>query len=109
MNAKLIPAVDCRDLQKHFGENGTRIQVLHGVDPDPAAVETLRFIEQNRDRQQLGEQLGQGRLLELDGDVQLRRLAGADRLLESGLVFVRERAPEDRATRSLHFLQHPIG
>ncbi len=31
MSAKLIPAVQCRDLQKDFGENATRVQVLRGV------------------------------------------------------------------------------
>src|SRR5881628_2732540 len=31
MNEKLIPAVQCRDLQKDFGENATRVQVLRGV------------------------------------------------------------------------------
>ena len=45
--------------------------MLNRVDSDPAAVEALRFVEQNRDRQQLSEQLGQSRLLELDSDVQV--------------------------------------
>jgi putative ABC transport system ATP-binding protein len=31
MSAKLIPAVQCRDLQKGFGEGATRVRVLRGV------------------------------------------------------------------------------
>ncbi len=31
MSAKLIPAVECNDLQKDFGEGATRVQVLRGV------------------------------------------------------------------------------
>src|SRR5436309_819509 len=34
MNAKLIPAVQCRDLRKDFGEGPTQVQVLRGVDFD---------------------------------------------------------------------------
>ena len=34
MNAKLIPAVQCRDLRKDFGEGATQVQVLRGVDFD---------------------------------------------------------------------------
>ncbi len=31
MNAKLIPAVQCRNLRKDFGEGATQVQVLRGV------------------------------------------------------------------------------
>src|SRR5437867_6661323 len=34
MNEKLIPAVQCRDLRKDFGEGATQVQVLRGVDFD---------------------------------------------------------------------------
>jgi putative ABC transport system ATP-binding protein len=34
MNAKLIPAVQCRSLRKDFGEGATQVQVLRGVDFD---------------------------------------------------------------------------
>src|SRR6266704_6668756 len=34
MSAKLIPAVQCRDLRKDFGEGATQVQVLRGVDFD---------------------------------------------------------------------------
>src|SRR5437867_10179480 len=34
MNAKLIPAVQCRDLRKDFGEGPTQVRVLRGVDFD---------------------------------------------------------------------------
>jgi putative ABC transport system ATP-binding protein len=34
MSAKMIPAVQCRNLRKDFGEGATRIEVLRGVDFD---------------------------------------------------------------------------
>src|SRR5437773_6280958 len=34
MSAKMIPAVQCRDLRKDFGEGATQVQVLRGVDFD---------------------------------------------------------------------------
>src|SRR5437867_4592134 len=34
MSAKRIPAVQCRDLRKDFGEGATQVQVLRGVDFD---------------------------------------------------------------------------
>ena len=34
MNAKLIPAVHCRELRKDFGEGATQVQVLRGVNFD---------------------------------------------------------------------------
>src|SRR6266446_3673888 len=34
MSAKLIPAVQCRDLRKDFGEGATQVQVLRGVNFD---------------------------------------------------------------------------
>src|SRR2546428_4966686 len=34
MNAKLIPAVQCRALRKDFGDGATKVQVLRGVDFD---------------------------------------------------------------------------
>ena len=34
MNGKMIPAVQCRDLRKDFGDGATQVQVLRGVDFD---------------------------------------------------------------------------
>jgi putative ABC transport system ATP-binding protein len=34
MNSKQIPAVQCRDVRKEFGEGATQVEVLRGVDFD---------------------------------------------------------------------------
>src|SRR2546425_2906165 len=43
MSAKMIPAVQCRDLRKDFGEGATQVQVLRGVNFD-AAQGQLTFL-----------------------------------------------------------------
>ena len=43
MSAKLIPAVQCRDLRKDFGVGATQVQVLRGVNFD-AAQGQLTFL-----------------------------------------------------------------
>ena len=43
MSAKMIPAVQCRDLRKDFGEGTTQVQVLRGVNFD-AAQGQLTFL-----------------------------------------------------------------